>query len=177
MDEDVVLEDAGAEVHRVARARPVVLVPRLVGRQRPQGRHGAGRARGHDEDAAEAVLDELVLHHGQGLEVVLHPDVIPRSVAGSVQRDLVKMLGDHVSLVAVLLGDPVQHQLGAHVLVGVLLFVLRVVCSVVAVGPRFLVIFLTHDETMYGLFNIYVTDNDQLGIDLKSWTVSKAGPI
>ena len=59
------------------------------------------------EDEAEAVSEELVLYHRQGLQVQLHPGVKPRRVARSVKAQLVKVFGQKVSLVTVLVRDSV----------------------------------------------------------------------
>ena len=60
------------------------------------------------------MFEELVLGHGERLQVVLHPGVEPGRVGGRVQRHAREVLRDHVAVVAVLLGDTVQHQLRAE---------------------------------------------------------------
>ena len=71
------------------------------------------------------MLEILVLHGGEALQVQLHPHVEPGREAGRVQRVLLKVFGDHVAVRAVLLAHPLQQQLLVHRLLRVLLEVLQ----------------------------------------------------
>ena len=67
----------------------------------------------------------LVLNHGKGLEVKFHPGVKPRSVPRGIQGHLVKMLGDQILLITILLRNSVKHQLLVNSLLGILLEILE----------------------------------------------------
>jgi len=71
------------------------------------------------------VLEILVFHGGKTLQVQLHPHVEPGREAGRVQRVLLKVLGDHLAVGAVLLAHPVQQQLLVDHLLWILLEVLE----------------------------------------------------
>ena len=71
------------------------------------------------------MLQILVLHGGQALQVQLHPHVKPGREAGRVDGVLLKVLGHHVAVGTVLFAHAVHQQLLVDHLLGVLLEVLE----------------------------------------------------
>jgi len=115
---------SGSEINSCGSATLNIRVPV------PELLYGIGVAGGDDEETAEVVLEILVLHGGEALQVQLHPHVEPGREAGRVQRMLLEMFGHHVALRAVLFAHAIQQQLLIDQLLRVLLKILQAGCRI-----------------------------------------------